>query len=106
MQSYSIQSTQELISLVKSDFESNIKLIDKHLYFIDTLIRHKADKKAKYLSSEKLKKTFGDRQYLEIINYFEPEIWWLENLRTRLLKESEVVQGIPYIDVDYCQFID
>jgi hypothetical protein len=68
MQSYSIQSTQALISLVDSDFESNTTLKDKHLYFIDTLIRHKSDKKAKYLSSEKLKKTFGDRQYLEIIN--------------------------------------
>jgi hypothetical protein len=70
MQSYSIQSTQALVSLVDSDFKSNTTLKDKHLYFIDTLIRHKADKKAKYLSSEKLKKTFGDRQYLEIINYF------------------------------------
>lgn len=70
MQSYSIQSTQELISLVKSDFESNIKLIDKHLYFIDTLIRHKADIQAKYLSSEKLKKTFGDRIYKSIVDYF------------------------------------
>jgi hypothetical protein len=70
MQSYSIQSTQELISLVKSDFESNIKLIDKHLYFIDTLIRHKADKKAKYLSSEKLGETFGNRVYKPIVDYF------------------------------------
>ena len=70
MQSYSIQSTQEVISLVKTDFESNTKLIDKHLYFIDTLIRHKADIKAKYLSSKKLKKTFGDRIYKSIVNYF------------------------------------
>jgi hypothetical protein len=70
MQSYSIQSTQALISLVDSDFKSNTILKDKHLYFIDTLIRHKADKKAKYLSSEKLKKTFGDKVYLPIINYF------------------------------------
>ena len=70
MQSYSIQSTQELISLVESDFKSNIKLIDKHLYFIDTLIRHKTDIKAKYLSSEKLGKTFGNRLYKSIVNYF------------------------------------
>ena len=70
MQSYSIQSTQELVSLVKSDFESNIKLIDKHLYFIDTLIRRKADIQAKYLSSKKLKKTFGDRVYKSIVKYF------------------------------------
>ena len=70
MQSYSIQSTQELISLVDSDFKSNTTLKDKHLYFIDTLIRHKADKKAKYLSSKNLKRTFGDRVYKSIINYF------------------------------------
>jgi hypothetical protein len=70
MQSYSIQSTQELISLVKSDFESNIKLIDKHLYFIDTLIRHKADIQAKYLSSKKLGETFGNRVYKPIVDYF------------------------------------
>lgn len=43
---------------------------------------------------------------LEIINYFDPEIWWLENPRTGLLKNREVIQGIPYIDVDYCQFSD
>jgi hypothetical protein len=70
MQSYSIQSTQELISLVQSDFESNVKLIDKHLYFIDTLIRRKAYIQAKYLSSKKLKKTFGDRVYKSIVKYF------------------------------------
>lgn len=70
MQSYSIQSTQALISLVDSDFESNTTLKDKHLYFIDTLIRRRADKKAMYLDSQLLKKTFGDKEYLLIINYF------------------------------------
>lgn len=70
MQTYSIQSTQELISLVKSDFESNTTLIDKHLYFIYTLIKHKADKNAKYLASKNLKRTFGDRVYKSIVNYF------------------------------------
>lgn len=89
MQSYSIQSTQALISLVDSDFESNTTLKDKHLYFIDTLIRHKADKKAKYLSSERLKKTFGDRQYLEIINYF---------IKNGIIERSKCYQdgGYPY----------
>ena len=70
MQSYSIQSTQELISLVDSNFKSNTTLKDKHLYFIYTLIKHKADKKAKYLSSKNLKRTFGDRVYKSIVNYF------------------------------------
>lgn len=70
MQTYSIQSTQELISLVDSDFKDNLTLKDKHLYFIDTLIRHKADKNAQYLSSKNLKRTFGDRVYKSILNYF------------------------------------
>lgn len=89
MQSYSIQSTQELISLVDSDFKSNTTLKDKHLYFIDTLIRHKADKKAKYLSSEKLKRTFGDRLYMEIINYF---------IEKSIIERSKCYQdgGYPY----------
>ena len=43
---------------------------------------------------------------LEIINYFQPEIWWLENPRTGLLRDRTIVQGIPYVDVDYCQFSD
>jgi hypothetical protein len=58
---YSIQSTQEILQLVDSDFNEKITLKDKHLYFIDTLIRNRADKKSIYLSSALLKRTFGDR---------------------------------------------
>lgn len=70
MSTYSIQSTQEIIQLVDSDFNEKITLKDKHLYFIDTLIRIRADKKSKYLSSALLKRTFGDRTYKPIIEYF------------------------------------
>lgn len=70
MPTYSIQSTQEILQLVDSDFNEKITLKDKHLYFIDTLIRNRADKKAKYLSSVLLKRTFGDRTYTSIIEYF------------------------------------
>ncbi|WP_353077603.1 hypothetical protein [Flavobacterium sp.] len=70
MSTYSIQSTQEIIQLVDSDFNEKITLKDKHLYFIDTLIRIRADKKSKYLSSALLKRTFGDRTYKSIIEYF------------------------------------
>jgi predicted transcriptional regulator len=70
MPTYSIQSTQEILQLVDSDFNEKITLKEKHLYFIDTLIRNRADKKAKYLSSELLKRTFGDRTYKLIIDYF------------------------------------
>ena len=70
MPTYSIQSTQEILQLVDSDFNENITLKDKHLYFIDTLIRNRAYKKSKYLSSVLLKRTFGDRTYTSIIEYF------------------------------------
>ena len=43
---------------------------------------------------------------IEIINFFQPPIWWIENPRLGLLKTREVMRGIPYIDVDYCQFGD
>lgn len=70
MQTKTIKSTQEIINFLESDFKDNLQLKDKHFYFIDTLIRHRADRKSIYLSSKLLKKTFGDRTYKSIINYF------------------------------------
>jgi len=43
---------------------------------------------------------------LEIIQYFQPKFWWVENPRTGCLKDREIVKGIPYLDLDYCQFSD
>ncbi len=43
---------------------------------------------------------------LEILQYFQPEIWWIENPRGGMLKDRSFMKGIPYIDVDYCQFAD
>ena len=43
---------------------------------------------------------------LEIIEYFQPPLWWIENPRHGLLKSREVVQGLPFLDLDYCQFSD
>jgi hypothetical protein len=65
-----IKTTPEIFCLLENDFKDNPLLKDKHFYFIDTLIRHRADRKAKYLDSQLLKKTFGDKIYLPIINYF------------------------------------
>jgi hypothetical protein len=70
MQPKTIKSTQEIINLLESDFKDNLQLKDKHFYFIDTLIRNRADRKSIYLSSKLLKKTFGDRPYKAIVNYF------------------------------------
>jgi site-specific DNA-cytosine methylase len=41
---------------------------------------------------------------LEIINYFQPTKWFLENPQTGLLKTRLFMQGLPYYDVDYCRF--
>lgn len=41
---------------------------------------------------------------LEIIEYFNPEQWFMENPQTGLLKDQDVVLGIPFYDVDYCMY--
>ena len=41
---------------------------------------------------------------LEIIEYFKPELWCMENPQTGNLKNREIVKGIPYYDVDYCMY--
>jgi site-specific DNA-cytosine methylase len=43
---------------------------------------------------------------LKIVEYFQPQFWWLENPRGGLLKTRSFMEGIPYVDVDYCQFTD
>lgn len=70
MKSKTIKSIQEVYDLLQNDFKDNLLLKDKYFYFIDTLIRQRADKKAKYLSSQKLKRTFGDKTYKAIVDYF------------------------------------
>jgi len=41
---------------------------------------------------------------LEIIRYFKPKGWLMENPQTGLLKTREVVAGLPYKDVCYCMY--
>ena len=43
---------------------------------------------------------------LEIIEYFKPELWCMENPQKGQLKDREVVKGIPYYDVSYCMYSD
>ena len=43
---------------------------------------------------------------LDIIAYFLLKRWILENPRTGLLKKQSFMQGIAFVDVDYCQFSD
>lgn len=41
---------------------------------------------------------------LEIIDYFNPEIWFIENPQTGLLKTRSFMKDLPYYDVDYCMY--
>ena len=43
---------------------------------------------------------------LEIINYFNPEYWFLENPQTGSLKNRNIMKGLSYYDVDYCMYSD
>jgi len=41
---------------------------------------------------------------LEIINYFEPKFWAMENPQTGLMKEQPFMQNLPFKDIDYCKY--
>ena len=41
-----------------------------------------------------------------MIQYLQPDRWWLENPQTGHLKNQPYMQTYPYIDVDYCQYSD
>ena len=41
---------------------------------------------------------------LEIIDYFKPKHWVLENPQTVYLKIQEFMLGLGFVDVDYCKY--
>ena len=41
---------------------------------------------------------------LEIISYFEPTYWAMENPQTGLMKQQPFMQHLPYKDIDYCKY--
>tara|TARA_R100000655_G_scaffold72423_1_gene110936 strand:+ start:3012 stop:3731 length:720 start_codon:yes stop_codon:yes gene_type:complete len=43
---------------------------------------------------------------LEIINYFKPRLWFMENPATGNLKKRDVVKDLNFYDVDYCMYCD
>ena len=63
-----------------------------------------------------LAKTTADREFsradalvkevLEVVEHFQPKMWWIENPRTGLLKTRPMMRDIPFVDIDYCQFSD
>ena len=44
------------------------------------------------------------KKTLEIIRYFEPQVFFIENPQTGLLKEQDFMRDLPYVDVDYCKY--
>jgi hypothetical protein len=41
---------------------------------------------------------------LEIIRYFEPHVWFLENPASGYLKNQGFMQELPFVDVHYCKY--
>jgi hypothetical protein len=65
--------------------------------------------KLKYMSGAVRNLILADKivqRTLEIIEYFNPEKWFIENPETGLLKDREFMWGLPYVDVDYCRYSD
>jgi len=43
---------------------------------------------------------------LEIIDYFKPRCWFIENPQTGLLKTRPFMKDLPFTDLDYCRYSD
>jgi hypothetical protein len=65
--------------------------------------------KMKYISGAPRNLEMADRivqRTIEIIDYFQPDRWYIENPQTGLLKDRPFMLGIPFTDVDYCMYSD
>ena len=43
---------------------------------------------------------------LQLISQLEPQVWFLENPCSGLLRTREIMQGIPFVVLDYCMYQD
>ena len=43
---------------------------------------------------------------LQLISQLEPRVWFLENPFSGLLRTREIMQGIPFVVLDYCMYQD
>ena len=41
---------------------------------------------------------------IEIIEYVNPKVWFIENPQTGLLKNQEFMKDLPFTDVSYCKY--
>jgi len=60
-------------------------------------------------TKEIMKKNMDDADKLvlkafEIIDYFKPHYWFLENPATGKLKNRDIMKDIPFYDVSYCMY--
>tara|TARA_R100000664_G_C2743993_1_gene132096 strand:+ start:744 stop:1463 length:720 start_codon:yes stop_codon:yes gene_type:complete len=67
--------------------------------------------KGEILTKEKIEKNMNEAdklvsKALEIIEYFNPHWWFMENPATGRLKNRDVVKGLDWYDVDYCMYCD
>ena len=44
------------------------------------------------------------QQTLDILEYYEPKYWIIENPQSGLLKDQVCMYGLPFKDVDYCKY--
>ena len=44
------------------------------------------------------------QKVLEIVKYFNPRWWWIENPQTGELKSRWYMAELAFVDIDYCQF--
>ena len=44
------------------------------------------------------------QRFLDIVEYFKPKVWFMENPLTGYLKGRRVVEGLRFHDVSYCMF--
>jgi len=59
----------------------------------------------KQIQEENMKKTdIIVKKVLEIIDYFKPRLWFIENPQTGNLKNREFMKKLNYYDVDYCRY--
>jgi len=61
--------------------------------------------RAKTIGVRKLDEANGIvKRTIEIINYFNPTYWMMENPQTGLLKSQPFIAELPYNDLDYCKY--
>jgi site-specific DNA-cytosine methylase len=66
-------------------------------------------KKDGIFTKEKMMKDMDEADKLilktfEIINYFDPYLWFVENPQTGKLKDRKIMKNIPFYDVSYCMY--